>query len=655
MLHGDANPRRVIQGREHIDTLAVLENPESPEFKAAVREERERMEAATKPRAHKISEWSHWIHAMYKGALPNVPRYAHETFEWHKKPVHIQYRPGHKMDVWYKKMHLHDLSDFGVDPHKELYFTIEDVGNGAESLELKVYTLGERAPLFIEPNVGPVAFFHNTHIIYMKAENQLRYPTIMQASPSGEHKRKLYYEEDKRFQVELFKPARQMHLFLRRANALAQQLFMLDGTEFAPLTPTPHADGNGSTLLPLAKTIYASNSALHIDGKTYDFPRNEYLVDLIFQTVSSLLIITTNAARHGLYKFDLNSLSYTRIYNYVPCHFQFLKNDDVPAVLYSRIDHPNAVYEIQDKSFILRKNFPEVLEIERRWDGVAGEHRIPYFIVSAVTRPRKLIVEAYGAYGISMHYEYPVRWLEHLRRGYAYAVVGPRGGRDSGDVWYDAARTAPRKHNTFEDTAVAIQAIQRRIGIKPAHTCFYGRSAGGWLAAAIAQTYSHTVGAVIAEVPYLDVLRTTSNPKLPLTIMEYDEFGNPLERRKDYDALLKISPVDIVHSVKQPPFVLIKTALHDSQVLPYESLKWAKKLRDVGFNVLTAIDGHGGHFAAANRLPHMLAEDAVLVDTVLTRSHTVESSATRKIRKDSKVTTRRLRSSLKQQTKTSTS
>ena len=154
--------------------------------------------------------------------------------------------------------------------------------------------------------------------------------------------------------------------------------------------------------------------------------------------------------------------------------------------------------------------------------------------------------------------------------------------------------------------------------ILPKHTIFYGRSAGGLLAANIAHKYSYLVGAIYTEVPYVDVLRTTSNPSLPLTQMEYDEFGNPAARPEEYEALQHISPVDTVPiAPKHAPIIIVRTAINDAQVLPYEALKWAKKLRANGWMVYVGIDGSGGHFAEEANMYKQEADDAALIHTSL--------------------------------------
>jgi oligopeptidase B len=293
----------------------------------------------------------------------------------------------------------------------------------------------------------------------------------------------------------------------------------------------------------------------------------------------------------------------------------------------------------------------EPLRLLRHTTGVARAQgaQIPYTFVSAVKNPRKLLVTGYGAYGLTSHRSYPIRWLPWLRHGYAVVEALPRGGREDGDAWYDAARTALRKRNTFDDVAAVIKAVQTRFHFKKENTVFQGRSAGGWLAAYIGLVYHDLVAAVYAEVPYLDVLRTTTNPALPLTQLEYDEFGNPAARPEEYAALQTLSPVDIASAAPAAaPFFLLRTALHDTQVLPYESLKFAAKLRGLGWPVLTGIDDDGGHFTKVKNLYTILAEDFVLLNgAVAAKGRGTRRQARTKLRAHKSRGTRRRRASSK--------
>ena len=134
-------------------------------------------------------------------------------------------------------------------------------------------------------------------------------------------------------------------------------------------------------------------------------------------------------------------------------------------------------------------------------------------------------------------------------------------------------------------------------------------------------------GAVYTEVPYLDVLRTTTNPSLPLTQLEYEEFGDPATKLQDFGALLNLSPIDLIPNEGIPDvFVLCRTATLDMEVLAYESVKWIRKLRNSkkkGQSKLLAITANEGHFAKGSSATNQRAEDlAILENFVMHRRRT---------------------------------
>lgn len=209
---------------------------------------------------------------------------------------------------------------------------------------------------------------------------------------------------------------------------------------------------------------------------------------------------------------------------------------------------------------------------------------VPFAIVSkgAVERSRGLIVYGYGAYGTPTNLGWPVTaWGPLLRRGWAVAYAFIRGGGDRGDKWANNARLTKR-HHAVEDYEAVIRRAQTLTGLGPEKTVVYGRSAGGVIVGAVVARHPEgdLVGAAYAEVPYVDLLRTETNPDLPLTTGEYNEFGNPIERVADFAAMLAVSPVDLLTCAGAPGvFVLARTGLEDRQVFPYEPFKWIRRLR----------------------------------------------------------------------------
>ena len=207
---------------------------------------------------------------------------------------------------------------------------------------------------------------------------------------------------------------------------------------------------------------------------------------------------------------------------------------------------------------------------------------VHFSIVSKTNRPRGLIVYGYGAYGSSTNIGWvQSRFLPLLKRDWAISFAFVRGGGDEDEIWANAARLTNR-YKSIEDFEAVIRQSQKITKLGPGSTVVFGRSAGGLLVGATAarHPYGDLIGAVFAEVPYVDILRTTTNPDLPLTIGEYEEFGNPLKRISDFAALLKVSPVDMLTCDGAPGvFFLLRTGLKDHQVYPYEPYKFIKRLR----------------------------------------------------------------------------
>jgi oligopeptidase B len=199
-----------------------------------------------------------------------------------------------------------------------------------------------------------------------------------------------------------------------------------------------------------------------------------------------------------------------------------------------------------------------------------------------------------------------------------------RGGGDCGEQWAEDARR-DKKYKSIEDIESVIRYAQDTLHLSAEQTCLYGRSAGGYIVGAVCAHHrmGDLIGAAYAEVPYVDILRTTTNPKLPLTILEYDEFGNPAEKLEDLRTILRLSPVDALPPEGAPGiFVIATTSTNDREVLPYESVKWILKLR--GFpekvsgqlKLLRILDGQG-HFVKGEDAFQQKAEDFLLLQTYL--------------------------------------
>jgi len=247
----------------------------------------------------------------------------------------------------------------------------------------------------------------------------------------------------------------------------------------------------------------------------------------------------------------------------------------------------------------------------RRFTG----HHVPYIVVQRGPISKGLLVVGYGAYGMSTQLN-TARWYPLLMRGWTVIFALVRGGGDHSMAWADAARTW-RRESALDDFEDVIRDAQAFTGIGPKKTVVYGRSAGGLLIGSLAAKYgTRLFGTVYGEVPYLDVLRTTTNPSLPLTELEYEEFGNPAEKLVDLATLVRISPVDRIPERGLPGLrVLLRTGENDMEVLPYEPVKWITRARggreDSG--KLLAYSQDEGHFVGGSSVLEERATDLAIL------------------------------------------
>lgn len=655
---GDTNPIRTVGNTTWFDPFAALEDTNGSAFKHAVQEED--LNWSKHVNHLPTSSWKQDFESFQAKGYPEDLKYAIH-YSWGSYTVAIQPSiTGYTKHVWILDKRTvvweaNELSEFKTIPNTNKFITIRDIGSGAEHLELAVYRLGRKTPLWKRAPVGPTIAVENSHLFYTGVENALRYNSIHVTNmTSGKHTQCIFEEKDKRVQVSLYESGGDV--LVHEANAIFQRVgYFLNGKVEWITKTIP------STIVPLTPSSYATNEFLQLGIRKIPYPKGHFLEDAMLGPEQSVFV---SLVQNGNVSLWLWVDKWIRLYRSEHLGFLHMVKEPTqfPTFRIGSPITPTITLQFQSlKGLKLVSHMPLPLPLHTVEYGLA--HCIPYQIVSHVAKPTKVVIEAYGAYGISSRRSYPLRWLPYLKRGYAFAYVCPRGGRENGDAWWNQARGAIRKEQTFTDTAVAIQEIQSVLGLGRDQTLFFGRSAGGWLAARIAQDYRHLVGAVYAEVPYVDVLRTTTNPALPLTQLEYDEFGDPLHRPEEFKALQRLSPVDTVPVARgDEPTVVVRTALHDMQVLPYEALKWAKQLNQKGWqDVYVGIDHAGGHFAPPTSMANQRAEDAAILDAALTYKVARRFRKTRKNRsnavsatKPGKTTSRR-RSSKKQVTRTSTS
>ena len=233
------------------------------------------------------------------------------------------------------------------------------------------------------------------------------------------------------------------------------------------------------------------------------------------------------------------------------------------------------------------------------------------------TLDRPLVLYGYGSYGSSMDAYFSLARLSLLDRGFIWAIAHIRGGEEMGRQWYDDGKMLNKK-NTFLDFIACAEYLINKGYTSPQKLFAMGGSAGGLLVGAVTNMRPDLWKGVIAQVPFVDVVTTMLDESIPLTTGEYDEWGNPNEK-KYYDYMLSYSPYDNVEA-KEYPAMLITTGLHDSQVQYWEPAKWAAKLRAFKTDknplyLKTEMDyGHGGASGRFEGYKEVVLEYAFMID-----------------------------------------
>lgn len=227
-----------------------------------------------------------------------------------------------------------------------------------------------------------------------------------------------------------------------------------------------------------------------------------------------------------------------------------------------------------------------------------------------------LLAYGYGAYGMSMDPAFGASRISLLDRGFVFALIHVRGGGELGQQWYQQGKLK-NKANTFNDFIDATRSLAQQGFGQPGHLYAMGGSAGGLLMGAVINQQPGLFHAVVAQVPFVDVLTTMSDPTLPLTEGEYEEWGNPAEPAA-YQRIKSYSPYDNVHAAAYPN-LLVTGGLFDSQVPYWEPAKWVARLRTMnqGSSVILLTTemaaGHGGKSGRLNRLKNTAQEYSFII------------------------------------------
>jgi oligopeptidase B len=243
--------------------------------------------------------------------------------------------------------------------------------------------------------------------------------------------------------------------------------------------------------------------------------------------------------------------------------------------------------------------------VERRdWARAEDGARIPISIVhkAGIEFPAPALIYGYGAYEVCEDPRFSIARLSLLDRGMVFVIAHVRGGGEMGRLWYEHGKLLEKK-NTFTDFITAARHLVDSGLTRPEQLVALGGSAGGLLMGAVANMAPELFAGILAQVPFVDPLTTILDPSLPLTVTEWDEWGNPLSDSDVYAYMKSYSPYENV-AAKNYPAILAMTSLNDTRVYYVEPAKWVAALRysnAEGNPVLLKTQMHAGHGGISGR------------------------------------------------------
>lgn len=476
------------------------------------------------------------------------------------------------------------VADCAVEGSK--VWTVRDVGEGGETYNLEAFLTRTEKPAWTIQRVAPSVVIHKSRCFYLEADRLWYHSLVSVDAKTGKSKKIHYKEKDPSWNLTLI-GGQEDTLFLVANNAGQQKLWQMATGRFERV----HSEGE--SFVPISrKLVFVRNP-----GQRYYVARgSDVFVPSGEQPVYALetqrILITRNEGRLSLWKIPEKGRP-----TLLKSFYGTLTLD---TWFFSRpVLHPLPAHQTHATHTFSK-------------DGA----RVPIiYVLPKNTSPRCLLVVCYGAYGLPTPLTVE-RWAPLLAMGWCVAFALVRGGGDSTDDWAEAARR-DQKEKSVEDLEAAINTLKKQFRFSAEQVALYGRSAGGYLVGATVARHPRgdLFRMVFTEVPYVDVLRTTTNPKLPLTPLEYQEFGQPAQKLQNFGAILRLSPVNALPAAGAPElFVLCRSASNDLEVLAYESMKWIRRLRDGGLPKLLALPPREGHFPVGNGALQHRAEDLALLD-----------------------------------------
>ncbi|MDV3441030.1 S9 family peptidase [Pseudomonas otitidis] len=543
---------------------------------------------------------------------------------------------------------------FSVSPdHRLLAYSLDTSGDEVYQLFVRDLVDGTLHALPFEDCDGSMTWANDSRTLFFGELDETHRPFRLHRYRLGEaHAEQVFEEPDGRFFLGCHRASSERQLLLDLSSKTTSETWVLDaGTpdaDFRCIAPreegheyyVDHGQVDGRWCWLIRSNQAGINFALYL-AEEADPSRERWqeriphdpermLEDLSLNSSALTLslregglpVIEVHPAGGTAYRVQLPDAAYSL---YVQDSLEF--DSPVIRLRYEALNRPAQIRELRlaDGEQRVLKQTPvegpfdaDAYVSQRLWATTADGTRIPISLVArreTLGRPAPLYLYGYGAYGASLDPWFSHARLSLLDRGFVFAIAHVRGGGELGEAWYRAGKLE-HKANTFGDFIACAEHLLAEGLTTREQLVISGGSAGGLLIGAVLNQRPELFAAAIAEVPFVDVLNTMQNPDLPLTVTEYDEWGDPnqpevFERIRSYAPYENVKP-------QAYPALLVVAGYNDSRVQYWEAAKWVAKLRATRTDdhlLLLKTDlgaGHGGMSGRYQALRDVALEYAFL-------------------------------------------
>lgn len=544
-----------------------------------------------------------------------------------------------------------EVGSVAVSPNNKLMsYSSDNMGRRIYDINFKNLETGEILQDQIGNTTGKAVWANdNEHVFYIRKDDSLRAFQVFlhQLGTDSSQDVLIFHEDDDTFDVNVFKTKSLEYIFISSSSTISdEQRFIpadnvmadwkiiqprIDDLEYAVEHYQDEfyifSNADDATNFKISKTKVANPG---IENWVEVIPHREDVLLEGFEIFKNYLVLEER--KEGLLQIKIietknNEFHYLPFSDptyttYIGLNLEF--DTEKLRFGYTSLTQPSSTfeYDMKERTTKLLKQqevlggdfLPENYLSERVWATARDGKKVPISLVYHKDTPKSaetpLLIYGYGSYGHTIDASFSNVRLSLLNRGFIYAIAHVRGGEYMGREWYEDGKMLFKK-NTFFDFIDAAKYLVQENYTSEKHLYAMGGSAGGLLMGAIINYEPKLFNAIVAQVPFVDVVTTMLDETIPLTTGEFDEWGNPKDKEY-YDYIKSYSPYDNIEA-KDYPHILITTGLHDSQVQYWEPAKWTARLRELKTDdnlLVFKTDMNSGHGGASGRF-ESLKEDSL--------------------------------------------